>query len=159
MAYDRYGQTRMMLGCHGWGYKRLQTASHIHIGCIQSVLAPYYAVNGHIGSPLHCNTCEGLGPNFEKLGYGRTWMTLWCHGWGCKRLQTVYHIHIGCIQNCFSTLICCKWGYGCYPYTVIPVEVGAKFWKIGVWADLNDIGMSWLRLQEASDYVPHPYWM
>ncbi len=49
--------------------------------------------------PLYCNTCEALVPNFEKLGYGRTWMTLWCHGWGCKSLQAMYHIHIRCIQS------------------------------------------------------------
>ncbi len=61
--------------------------------------------------------------------------------------------------KCFSTLICCEWAYGCYPYTVIPVELGAKFGKIGVWANLNDVVVSWLRLQVPSDYVPHPYWM
>ncbi len=111
-----------------------------------------------MGSPLHCNTCEGLGPNFEKLGYGGTRMMLWCHGWGRKRLQTVSHAY-WMYTKCFNTLICCKWAYGCYPYTVIPVELGAKFWKIGVWGNLNDIVVSWLRLQEPSDYVPHPYWM
>ena len=50
-------------------------------------------------------------------------------------------------------------GIWVHPYTAIPVELGAKFWKIGVWANLNDVGVSWLRLQEASDCIPHPYWM
>ncbi len=42
---------------------------------------------------------------------------------------------------------------------MIHVEVGAKFWKIGVWANPNDAGVSWLRLQKASDCIPYPYWM
>jgi hypothetical protein len=50
-------------------------------------------------------------------------------------------------------------GIWVHPYTAIPVEVGAKFGKIGVWANPNDVGVSWLRLQEASDCIPHPYWM
>ncbi len=82
----------MLLWCHGWGYKQLQTASHIHIICIQSVLAPWYAVDGHLGTPLHCNTCLGGGDFFEKLGCGWEWMVLWCHGWGYKQLQTASHI-------------------------------------------------------------------
>jgi hypothetical protein len=31
-------------------------------------------------------------------------------------------------------------------YTVIPVQVGAKFWNIGVRQSPNDIVVSWLRL-------------
>ena len=37
----------MMLRCHGWGYKPPLIASHIHIGCIQSVWTPWDAVDGH----------------------------------------------------------------------------------------------------------------
>jgi hypothetical protein len=33
-----------------------------------------------------------------------------------------------------------------HPYTVIPVQVGAKFWKIGVRQSPNDNLVSWLRL-------------
>jgi hypothetical protein len=35
------------------------------------------------------------------------------------------------------------WGHG---YTVIPVRVVVKFWKIGVRRSPNDIVASWLRL-------------
>ncbi len=49
-----YGRACMMLRHHGWGLKPPLTASHIHIGCIQSVLAPWDAVNGHMGAPLEC---------------------------------------------------------------------------------------------------------
>ncbi len=68
------GQGRMVLWCHGWGYKQLQTASHIHIICIQiqSVLAPWYAVDGHMGAPLHCYTCVGGGESFKSWGMGES---------------------------------------------------------------------------------------
>jgi len=56
-----YGQACMMLQCHGWGFKPQLTASHIHIGCIQSVLAPWDAVDGHMGASLCWNTCAGGG--------------------------------------------------------------------------------------------------
>ncbi len=38
-------------------------------------------------------------------------------------------------------------GIWVHPYTVIPVQVGAKFWKIEVRRQSpNDIVVSWLRL-------------
>ena len=30
---------------------------------------------------------------------------------------------------------------------------------LGVDLSLSDVVMSWLRLQQASDWTPHPYWM
>ena len=56
-----YGWACMMLRCHGWGCKPPLTASHIHIGCIQSVLAAWDAVDGHMGTHLCCITCAGGG--------------------------------------------------------------------------------------------------
>ncbi len=44
-------------------------------------------------------------------------------------------------------------------YIVIPVEVGAKFWTIGVRRSPNDVVVSWLRLQTPADCIPHPYWI
>ena len=46
-------------------------------------------------------------------------------------------------------------------YTVIPVRVGIKFWKIGVGVRRgpNDNVVSWLRLQTTIDCIPHSYWM
>ena len=49
-----YGRACMMLWCHGWGCKH-PPASHIHIGIggIQSVWAPWDAVDEHrVGAPL-----------------------------------------------------------------------------------------------------------
>jgi hypothetical protein len=48
------GRAVTTLRCNGWGFKPLLTASHILIRCIQSVLAPLYAVDRHMGAPLHC---------------------------------------------------------------------------------------------------------
>ena len=53
-------------------YKQLQTASHIHIICVQSVLAPWYAVDGHMGTPLHCYTCVSGGGFLESWGVGES---------------------------------------------------------------------------------------
>ncbi len=36
---------KMMWLCHGWGWQPPQTASHIHIGHIQSIWAHWYAVH------------------------------------------------------------------------------------------------------------------
>jgi hypothetical protein len=59
-----------------------------------------------------------------------------------------------------STLIFCGWAHGCNPYTVTPMQVGAKeCWKMGVWVNPKYIVVSWLRLQDASDCITHPYWM
>ncbi len=72
------GWEQMELWFHGWGFKQLQTASHIHIICIQSVLAPWYAVDGHMGAPLHCYTCVGGREFFENWGMGEA--KEWCCG-------------------------------------------------------------------------------
>jgi hypothetical protein len=45
-------------------------ALHIHIGSLQSVQAPLYAVDAHMGAPLHSYTCAGGGQILEKLGKG-----------------------------------------------------------------------------------------
>ena len=55
-----YGRACMMLWCHGWDCKPPLTASHIHIGCMQSVLSPWDAVDGHMGTPLCRNTCADV---------------------------------------------------------------------------------------------------
>ena len=105
-----YGQACMMLADHGWGCKPPLTASHIHIGCIQSVLAPGDAVDGHMGASL----CVQVGVSFRKNG---VWPSLYDVVVSLLRLQTP----IDCIphpywmyKKCFSsTLRCCGWAYGC----------------------------------------------
>jgi hypothetical protein len=46
-----------------------------------------------------------------------------------------------------------------HPYTVIVVQVGVNFWKVGVWVRANGVVVTWLRLQTASEGIPHPYHM
>ncbi len=36
---------------------------------------------------------------------------------------------------------------------------GGELWKVGVWVRANGVVVSWLRLQTASDCIPHPYHM
>ena len=50
-------------------------------------------------------------------------------------------------------------GIWVHPYTVRPVQVRRGFWGFG--ADLSpiDVVMSLLRLQQALDWILHPYWM
>ncbi len=48
--------------------------------------------------------------------------------------------------KCLSTFLCCGWTCGCI-LTLIPVQVGAKFWKIKVRWSQNDVVVSWFRCQ------------
>jgi hypothetical protein len=67
---------------HGWvsvmfsdvvrSWLRLQSpidSSHIQIMYIKSILAPLYAVDGHMGAPLHCSTCAGGGGFLDDPGH------------------------------------------------------------------------------------------
>ena len=106
--------SQMTLWCHGWGCKRSQTASHIHIGGIWSVWAPSWSVDGHMGAPLHCNTCAGGGGDFlekwsskiEPNDIVEPWLRL---GTTTDCIPHPYWMYM----KCFSTLICCWWAYGC----------------------------------------------
>ena len=73
-----YGWDCIMLWFHGWGHKPPLNDSHIHIECIQSVLAPWDDVDGHMGAPL-CRTitCAGGGEFQGKRGMTEP---VWCCG-------------------------------------------------------------------------------
>ena len=85
---------------------------HIHIGCIQSVLAQC-AVDGHMGAPLYCYTCGVRGQILKNWGMGEP---EWCCGVMVEaargfRLYTTYILDV---YNVFEHLdICCGWAYGC----------------------------------------------
>ncbi len=53
------------------------------------------------------------------------------------------------------------WSHGSTPYTVSHLQLGGEvgFVFLGVDLSLSDVVMSWLRLQQASDCIPHPIWM
>jgi hypothetical protein len=59
---------KMTLWCHCWGCKPPHSASHIHNTCIWSVWAPSYAVEWHLGAPLHSYNGRGGGQILENWG-------------------------------------------------------------------------------------------
>ena len=63
------------------------------------------------------------GDKFGKLGSGGAKMTLWCP---LHRTSTIHAYEV------FEHLYMLWKGIWVHPYTVITVEGGAKFWKIGV---------------------------
>ncbi len=156
-----YTLAQVMFVWPGWCSKPLWTASHISIWCIQSVLEHWHAVDGHIGTPLHCYACEGRGWILGKLGYGvHLSPSDVCMAW--LMLQTP----VDCIPHlywmytkCFRTLTCCGWAYW-YTFTLLCLwRSGMDFWKTGVGLRPSDIALWMLRLQEASDCIPHPFHM
>ena len=89
--------------------------THIHIIYIGYVLAPWYAVDGHVDAPLHWYASEGWrwGWIFGKL---RVWLSVSVVVKSWLRLQ----IPIDCTPHpyyiytmCLSILICCGWTCGC----------------------------------------------
>ncbi len=124
------GGEQMVLWCHGWGYKQLQKVSHIHIICIQSVLASWYAVDGYMGAPLHCYACV-VGVNFWNV---KVWVKANDIVVSWSRLQTAsdciphpYNMY----TKCFGTLICCGWTYGCTLTLLYWCRWGWIFGKLG----------------------------
>jgi hypothetical protein len=112
-----------------------------------SVWAPPYTVDRHISASLHCYTCEGRGKILENWGKAEP-------KWRCDVMAEAVNphwLHHTSILNAYkvsehlhSMLL---WmGTWVHPYTVILVEVGAKFWNIGVRWSPNDDVVSWLRL-------------
>jgi len=93
-----YGRACTMLRCHGRGFKPPLTASHIHIGCIQS-----FSTLRCCGWAYGCISIAVLhvqvGGILGIMGYGRACMMLRCHGRGFKPPLTASPIHIGCIQR------------------------------------------------------------
>ncbi len=117
-----------MLWSHGWGCKTLLTASYIHIGCIYSVWAPSYAVDGHMVASLHCYTCEGGGKIFEIWGMAEP-------KWRCDvMVEAVNHhwlhpLSLLDVYKGFEHYHMLWMGIWVHPYTVIPVLMVSKFWK------------------------------
>jgi hypothetical protein len=123
---------RMTLWCHAWGSKPPQIASNIHIICIQSILTSYNDVEGHMGAPL--TLLDGILLRWEwisrKIWVGRSRSNV-VLSW--LRLQTC----ADCIPHpchmytqCFSTLICCGWAYGCTLTLLRLCRSGVEFRKI-----------------------------
>ena len=81
---------------------------HMYLKCFSQ----YFAVDGHMGPPLHCHTCAGWG-DYRKIG---VWLSLNDVAVPWLRLETVpdciphpYHMYV----KCLSTLLYCVWAYVC----------------------------------------------
>ncbi len=94
-----------------------------------------------------------MGAKFWEIGV--RWMTLWCHGSGCKPPLTASHIHIGCIESDWATSNAVDGHMGAHHYTGIPLQVGAEFWEIGVRWSPNDIVVC-VMVEAVSHHWLHP---
>jgi hypothetical protein len=136
------GGAKMTLWCHCWGCKQPHSASHIHNISIWSVWAPSYAVERHLGAPLHSYNGAGVGPNFGKLGSGGAKMTLRCHCWGCKPPHSASHIHTSSIWSVWAPSYAVE-RHLCAPlHSYNGAGGGSKFWINGVRRSKNDIVVS-----------------
>ena len=71
------------------------------------------------------------------------------------RLECIPHpCHM--YTQCFSTLICCGWAYGCTLTLLRLCRSGVEFRKIELSPSPSDVVMSWLRLQTCLECIPHP---
>ena len=65
--------------------------------------------------------------------------------------------------QCFGSLRWCEWpNESTLTLTLLGLcRWGTDFGLLGVHLSLRDVVVvtSWLRLQQASDWIPHPYWM
>ncbi len=106
-----------------------------------------------MGALLHCYTCAGGGQILENWGKAEP---KWRFGVMVEAMnhQWLHPTSILDVCKIVEHLHMLWMGIWVHPYTVIPVQVGTKFWKIGVRRSSNDVAVSWLRL-----YIPHQYWM
>ncbi len=116
------GWGQIVLWFHGWVYKQLQTASHIHTICKQSVLAPWYAVDGHMGAPLLWYTGAGGGEFLESWGVGES---KWCCGFMVEATNSFRRhctsISLSYVYKVFWHLDMLWMDIWVHLYTVIPV--------------------------------------
>jgi hypothetical protein len=111
-----------------------------------------------MGTPLHCYTCVGGGDFFEswKVGDSKCCCGVMVEATNSFRRHPT---SISYVYKVFYYLDMLGMDIWVPPYTVILVLVGVNCWKIGVWVRANGLVVSWLRLQTASDCIPHPYHM
>jgi hypothetical protein len=136
-SWSQHGYYEMMAWWH--------SASHIHIWFMKSVWAPSYAVDRHMGAPLHCYTGK-VGPDFGNLGQcGYYEMMAWWHCWGYRLPLTAFHIYIGYIESVWapSYAVDRQMGAPLHGY----LAKLAQFGNLGsVWLQRNDGMMTFLRL-------------
>jgi hypothetical protein len=150
--------------CHGWGWRPPLIASHIHIGHIYSVMAPFNDVSVHImNAPLLCYTTKARS-DFGNSGVTAEWK--WCHdSW--LRLQTTFN----CFSHpywkyivCFGTFQWCQCVYYEWTLTLTTLlyqQTWIRFWQF--WGHCRVEMMPWCHgwgcLYTTFDCFSHPYWM
>ncbi len=113
-------------------------------------------MDGHMGAPLHYYACAGQGWILGKIelipslsDVVMSWLRLKIH------LDYIPH-PCNMYTQCFSTLICRGWAFGCTLTLLHLCRSGVGFRKIGVGGSLSDVVMSWLMLQTHLECIPHP---
>jgi hypothetical protein len=125
---------------------------------VYKVCLSTFAVDGHMGAPLHCYTCAGGGKSLENWGKAE-------EKWHCGvMVEAVNHcwLHptsILDLYKVFEHLHMLWMGISVHHYIVIPLQVEAKCWKIGVRRSTNHAEVSWVMLLTTADWISHPYWM
>ncbi len=109
-----------------WDWQLPQTASLVHIRCVQSVWAHWYAVHGHTVAALnsHTHTSWFFWSHVESKWYHYIMVEADGH---LKLLPS----SILDIYKCLSKLICCPWAYSSsltqsYPHNYLAQILG--FW-------------------------------
>ena len=125
------GGAKMTLWYHCWDCKPPHSASHIHNTCIWSVWAPSYAVERHYGAPLHSYNSREGGQNLENWGQAEP---KWHLGVIVEavNIPTLHHTSVIHAYEVVEHLHMLWNGIWVHPYTVMMVQGGGKFWKIGV---------------------------
>ncbi len=114
------------------GCKPSHFVYQIHIKCLWSVWATSYAVDEHMGAPLHSYTCAGGGKTLKKIGLLRVSpnnIIMSC-------LESVNHptlllTSILHVLKVFEHLHMLWMGMWVHPYTLTPVQVGPNFGNVG----------------------------
>ncbi len=116
------------------GCKPTHIVSQIHIKCLWSVWATSYAVDRHMGSPLHSCTCAGGGkiPNFGKMGLRVSPNNIMVSCLVDVNHPTLLLTSILHVLKVFEHLHMLWMGMWVHPYTVAPVDVGPNFGNMGV---------------------------
>ncbi len=147
---------KMMWLCHDWGLQPPQTASHIHIGHIQSDWAHRYAIHEHRVSALHSYTH----PTWVRFwGSGSLVESKWCD---YVMVEADSHLKLLPISTLdmyklFEHIDMLSIGIWVQPYTVIPTLLGSDFGVHGNLWSQTDAFLSWLMLAATSNCFPHQY--
>ena len=98
-----------------------------------------------MGAPLHRHDGSGGGQILEN--WGQAELRRHCFDFvEAVNHPTLHHTSIIHVYEAFEQLHMLRNGIWVHPYTVMMVQAGGKFWKIGVWRSENDIVVSLLRL-------------